>query len=511
MSARATWRGWLARPGRVRRGSAVIRPVFCLLLAACCGFAAPSLAKTPPNILFIAIDDLNDWEGCLGGHPQARTPNIDRLAARGTLFANAHCQAPLCNPSRASLLTGLRPTTMGIYGLTPGIRDVERTRNCVTLPQYFARHGYFTASFGKVFHDGSIPARLHTNEFQVWGPAPGMPFPPKKFVQTPAAMAAMDWGVFPEDDHRQADWQIADAAIAQLKSLPTGKPFFVAVGFRLPHVPCFASQKWFDQLPPEPAIQLPPVKDHDRDDVPDFAWFLHWKLPEPRLSWLQSSQQWRSLVRAYLASTTFMDSQVGRVLDALDNLGKTQNTLIVLWSDNAWHLGEKAITGKNSLWERSTHVPLIFAGPGVSAGARCQQPAELLDIYPTLVDCAELPARAGLEGHSLVPQLKRADAPRPWPAITTHNPGNDSVRSRDWRYIRYADGGEELYDHRSDPNEWTNVVHEFRAEAVKRELQRWLPRSPRPHAPGSAHRILVQQNGRWFWEGKAIDPSEKED
>ena len=142
--------------------------------------AAPA-ARTP-NVLFIAIDDLNDWVGCLGGHPQAQTPNMDRLAARGTLFRNAHCQAPLCNPSRASLLTGLRPSTTGIYGLAPGIRDVARTRDCVTLPQYFARHGYFTATFGKVFHDGSIPERLQTNEFNVWGPAPGMPLPQAKFV-----------------------------------------------------------------------------------------------------------------------------------------------------------------------------------------------------------------------------------------------------------------------------------------------------------------------------------------
>ena len=176
---------------------------------------AAESAAAKPNVLFIAIDDLNDWVGCLGGHPQAQTPNMDSLAARGTLFRNAHCQAPLCNPSRASLLTGLRPSTTGIYGLVPGIRDVARTRDCVTLPQYFAQHGYLTAGFGKVFHDGSIPERLHTNEFNVWGPAPSMPLPTVKFVQTPATMRLMDWGVYPKDDREQADWKIADAAIAQ--------------------------------------------------------------------------------------------------------------------------------------------------------------------------------------------------------------------------------------------------------------------------------------------------------
>ena len=471
--------------------------------------SAPTVQK--PNILFIAIDDLNDWVGCLGGHPQSRTPNMDRLAASGTLFRNAHCQSPLCNPSRASLLTGLRPSTTGIYGLTPGIRDVSGTRACITLPQYFARHGYFTAAFGKVFHDGSIPEQWHKREFNVWGPAPGMPLPLKKFVHTPSDIRAMDWGVFPTDDRDQADWKIAEAAITQLKMLPASKPFFLAVGFRLPHVPCFASQKWFDLLPPEDQIMLPPVKEGDRDDVPEFSWYLHWKLPEPRLSWLKRVHQWRPLVRAYLASTCFMDSQIGRVLDALDSTGRQDNTIIVLWSDNAWHLGEKAITGKNSLWERSTHVPLIFAGPGASRGAQCMQPAELLDIYPTLVDLCGLPVKKGLEGHSLVPQLKDTKTPRAWPAITSHNEGNDAVRTEQWRYIRYADGSQELYDHLSDPNEWTNLVADARYFVTKQELARWLPKSPAPPAPGSTCRVLVKYDGLWLWEGQPIKASEKED
>jgi len=473
-------------------------------------------AAQPPessraNVLFIAIDDLNDWVGCLGGHPQAKTPHIDRLAARGTLFLNAHVQAPLCNPSRASLLTGLRPSTTGIYGLLPGMRSVEATRDCVTLPQYFARHGYFTATFGKVHHDGSIPPPLRTNEFNVWGIAPGMPLPKQKFVNTPAKMAVMDWGVFPEDDRDQADWKIADAAIAQLKSRPKDKPFFLAVGFRLPHVPCFASQNWFDLFPPENEIILPPVKEHDRDDVPEFARYLHWKLPEPRLSWLKQSNQWRPLVRAYLASTAFMDAQVGRLLDALDQSGVAENTVIVLWGDNGWHIGEKGMTGKTTLWERSTHVPLIFAGPGVAKSTMCRQPAELLDIYPTLVELCGLPAKDGLEGHSLKPQLKNSRAKRPWPAITTHNVGNHAVRSERWRYIRYADGSEELYDLRADPNEWTNLARDRKYAKVIRGHAQWLPKTNAPPAPGSASRILVCENGVWLWEGKPINPAEKEE
>ena len=464
-------------------------------------------AGSRPNVLFISIDDLNDWIGCLGGHPQSRTPHIDRLAARGTLFVNAHCQAPLCNPSRASLLTGLRPSTTGVYGLQPGIRAVEALKEHVTLPQYFARHGYRTACFGKVFHDGSILPGERTNEFHLWGEAGAMPYPPRKLVETPDTMKAVDWGVFPEDDREQADWKIASAAISHLEAQTNQQPFFMAVGFRLPHVPCFASKKWFD-LYPEASVVLPPVKEDDRDDVPRFAGYLHWRLPEPRLAWLKSKGQWRPLVRSYLASTSFMDSQVGRLLDALDASSRASNTVVVLWSDHGWHLGEKGITGKNTLWERSTRVPLLFAGPGVSKNARCARPVELLDLYPTLIELCGLPKKSGLEGHSLTPQLKDSHAQRTWPAITTHNHDNHTVRTERWRYISYADGSEELYDESTDPNEWFNLASDPRHAGTKRELARWLPKSSASPVPGSAQRVLLYTNGVAVWEGKVIRADE---
>ena len=249
---------------------------------------------------------------------------------------------------------------------------------------------------------------------------------------------------------------------------------------------------------------MPPVAEDDRDDIPGFAWYLHWKLPEPRLSWLREAGQWRPLVRAYLASTSFMDSQVGRVLDALEATGHADDTVVVLWSDHGWHLGEKGITGKNSLWERSTRVPLIFAGPGIAPGARCAQPVELLDLYPTLVELAGLPSKRGLEGHSLVPLLKDSEAPRPWPAITTHNQGNHAVRSRDWRYIRYADGSEELYDHRADPNEWKNLASDPR---LRRRPPRARPPAPdagRPARPGE-RRPAPDAQGRRLDVGRPAD------
>ena len=203
-----------------------------------------------------------------------------------------------------------------------------------------------------------------------------------------------------------------------------------------------------------------------------------------------------------------MDSQIGRVLDALDATGRDHETVVVLWSDHGWHLGEKGITGKNSLWERSTRVPLVIAGPGVSAGVSCTRPAELLDLYPTLIELCGLTPRHGLEGHSLVPQLKDANAPRPWPAITTHNRGSHSVRSERWRYIRYADGTEELYDHRDDPHEWKNLANDSRLLEVKREHARWLPAHEATPAPGSATRFLNRDEGIWYWERQPIVPGE---
>ena len=477
-----------------------------LFLTALSPQAAAQAAK--PNYLFIAVDDQNDWIGALGGHPQVKTPNIDRLAARGTLFTNAHAQAPLCNPSRASLLMGKRPSTTGVYALQPWVRKVDGLKDALSLPQSLARQGYQTIAAGKIFHD-NIPANERAKEFNIWGEIEAYKNTPvQKFVNTPDPIKLMDWGAFPAKDGDHDDAKLTDWAITQLNAKPQ-QPFFLAVGLRLPHVPLYAPQAWFD-LYPEDTLIMPPVKEDDRDDVPEFAWYLHWKLPEPRLSWLRANNQWRPMVRAYLATVSFMDYQVGRLLDALDANGQAEKTIVVLWSDHGWHLGEKGISGKNTLWERSTRVPLIFARPGVAVAARCERPVELLDLYPTLLELSKLPSQPALEGHSLAPLLKNANAKRRWPAITTHNQNNHAVRSERWRYIRYANGSEELYDHRSDPNEWTNLARDPRYAKVIAEHRRWLPKINAVPVPGSAARLLVNEGGVWMWEGKPIRPEEKQ-
>lgn len=474
-----------------------------LILGGIC-FGHESARK--PNIIFIAIDDQNDWIGCLNGHAQVRTPHIDSLASRGTVFLNAHCQSPLCNPSRTSVMTGRRPSSTGIYGLSPWFRDVAALRDIVSLPQHLRVNGYRTLTTGKIYH-GSFGTRKSDNEFDVVGtPSTVGPRPSAVLVKTPSGHPLVDWGVFPHQDEDKGDWKVASWAIEQLK-LKHEKPFFLSAGFFLPHVPCYATQRWFD-LYPEESLLLPPFLPEDRDDTSRFSWYLHWKLPEPRQQFLADSRQWKNLVRSYLACTSFMDSQVGRVLDALAASEYADQTVVVLWSDHGWHLGEKLITGKNSLWERSTRVPLIFAGPGISAGGRCQEPAELLDIFPTLTEICGLPMPSGLEGHSLVPQLLKADTPREFPAITTHNHDNHAIRSRDWRYIRYADGSEELYDMRADPSEWRNLAGVSQYAEVQSELCRWIPPVSQRPAAGSEHRILTFETatGVVTWEGDQILP-----
>lgn len=468
----------------------------------------PLSAAEKPNVVFIAIDDQNDWIGAMGGHPLAKTPHIDRLAQRGTVFLNAHCQAPLCNPSRTSLMLSLRPTTTGVYGLAPWFRTLDKWKDRVALPQHFKAHGYRTLTVGKIYHGGVGGSPQQAKEFDVWGSAGGIGVKPEKKLIPPTPMGnhpLIDWGVFPHRDEDKGDYQVASWTVEQIQSAPKNQPFFLAAGFFLPHVPCYATQKWFDLYPDDDSV-LPRVKTDDRDDTPRFSWYLHWNLPEPRLKWVQENHQWRNLVRSYLACTSFVDAQVGRIVKALDEGGLSENTIVVLWGDHGWHLGEKGITGKNTLWDRGTRVPLIFAGPGVSHGGRCTQPAELLDIYPTLVELCGLPLRDDLEGISLLPQLKDANTKRERPAITSHNQGNHGIRSERWRYVRYADGSEEFYDLHADPHEWTNLAASPEHSGVIAEHRHWLPKIDVPPAPGSQHRVLTYDpvTDEVLWEGQKV-------
>lgn len=487
----------------IRRIAALVVVLFCWTQLC---FAE---VKKQPNILVIFVDDLNDWVGALGGHPLARTPNIDRLAHEGTTFLNTHCQAPLCNPSRTSLLLGLRPTRTGIYGLAPGFRSLEEYHDFVTWPQVFHGAGYRTLIGGKVYHHGFDKAQRQ-QEADEWGPPSSIGARPPMKLIPPTPMGnhpLMDWGPLPNRDDEFGDYQLATWGSKQIKEMPDDKPWLLMAGFFLPHVPCYSPQRVFDQFPDSDEL-LPKILENDRDDIPPFSWYLHWELPEPRLNWVREHDQWRNLARSYLASITFMDEQVGRLLDAIDEAGVKENTVVVLLGDHGWHLGEKGITGKNTLWERSTRVPFIYRGPGIPAGRKATNPCELLDLFPTLAELADVKIPEGRDGESLVGQFAEHPVGDTTPAVTTHNPGNHGVKSERWRYIRYADGSEELYDHRTDPNEWTNLAQRADLQGVIAEHRRWLPTEEKPLAPGSAHRTLTYDPRTKIavWEGKEVLP-----
>lgn len=433
------------------------------------------------NVLFIAIDDLNDWIGCLGGHPDVRTPNLDRLAARGVLFTNAHCAAPVCNPSRAALLTGVRPSTSGVYDNRQPLRKADATKNAITIPQHFMASGYRVAGGGKIFHGGYPDPQ----SWQEYFPSqrqnkPPDPVPPKRPANGIPNTAHFDWGPVDVPESEMGDWKVADWASRELEKKHE-RPFFLGCGIFRPHLPWYVPRKYFEMYSPD-KITLPNVKEDDLDDVPPMGRKI--AKPDGDHRKVIEYNQWRKAVQGYLASISFADACVGRVIDALDASPYARNTTVVLWSDHGWHLGEKLHWRKFALWEEATHNVLMVASPGVtSPGGRCSRPVNLMDIYPTLIDLCGLPRRTGLEGVSLLPLLKNPKASWDRPSVTTYQRGNHSVRSERWRYIRYRDGSEELYDHQNDELEWTNLAGKPEYETIKKELARWLPQSDAPDSP----------------------------
>lgn len=437
-------------------------------------FVGAAVGNPSPNILLIAIDDLNDWVGCLGGHPQAKTPNIDRLAARGVLFSNAQCQAPVCNPSRASMMSGLYPETTGIYFLSPPPLQSSAIHAAALMPQRFLDEGYSVSGAGKLFHNGENQNETYIpnygGQFGAFGP-----YRDKKLTTFPGEML-WDWGVFPERDDQMPDFKIASWAEARLGKDP-GQPFWLGVGFYRPHVPLYAPKKWFDLYPLD-TLKLPETLTNDLDDLSEYAIDLtRLKHISPTMEWVRENNQWKPLVQAYLACISFVDHQVGRVLDALDASPFADNTIVVLYSDHGFHLGEKEHFAKRTLWQDGAGVPLVIAGPGIAGGRTCDKPVQLIDLYPTLLDLAGLKADPRLEGHSLKPLLENPRAKWPYLVRTSFGPGNVAIVSEHYRYIRYNDGSEELYDRQADPNEWHNLAHNPEMKAVLEAHRMALPHS----------------------------------
>jgi arylsulfatase A-like enzyme len=435
-----------------------------------------SAVEPNPNVVLIAIDDLNDWIGCLGGHPQARTPNIDRLADRGVLFTNAHCQSPVCNPSRASLMSGLYPETTGVYFLNPPLERSPVARKSVVMPQRFDQEGYHVTAAGKLFHGGSENRKYHRHYAGGFGGVG--PIPEDKISSFPGHRL-WDWGAYPASDEKMPDHQIAGWAELELKQ-KRDQPLYLAVGFYRPHVPQYAPQKWLDLFPLD-KVQLPAVIQGDLGDLSKYAIDLtRLKHVAPTHEWVLKHGQWKPLVQTYLACVSFVDHQVGRVLDALDASPYAGNTIVVLFTDHGFHLGEKERWAKRSIWRDGASVPLIIAGPGTVRGTLCSKPVQLLDIHPTLLDLAGLKADPIHEGHSLKPLLENPDADWPHLARSSFGPRNVAIISERHRYIHYHDGSEELYDAIADPHEWHNLVENPEKQSVLGMHRAALPRTYHP-------------------------------
>ena len=439
------------------------------ILALCCLCAlVTGQSDLRPNVLFIAVDDLNDWVGCLGGHPQAKTPNIDRLAASGALFTNAHCAAPACNPSRTAIMTGLSPHKSGLYANGQKMREI--LPDAVLMPKYFANHGYWAGGSGKILHyfidaqswDTYYPAKETENPF------PRTLYPEQRPVSLPRGgpwqYVETDWAPLDATDEEfGGDWLVSKWIGEQLRKTHD-KPFFLACGIYRPHEPWFVPKKYFDGFPIE-AIQLPlGYKEDDLEDLPPAG---RRRGPNRYFAHIRKHEQWRQGIQGYLASIAFADAMVGRVMEALDKGPNRDNTIVVLWSDHGWHLGEKQHWQKFTAWRLCTRVPLIVRVPpgapglpqGTRAGSICKQPVNLLSLFPTLTDLAGLAHKPENDGPSIVPLLR--DPQGPWPHVSVTylaEPGSYGLSAERWRYIHYANGDEELYDSQNDPYEWTNLA-----------------------------------------------------
>lgn len=425
---------------------------------------APLSAADKPNILFIAIDDLNHWVGHLGRNSQTRTPNIDRLAQQGMTFTRAYCTAPACNPSRASLMSGQRPSTTGCYlnsqNWRPGISEDK------LLNSHFARAGYRVYGAGKIYH-GAGDRGGHWDDYFP-GNGETRPHPDAK----DSGVGGIQFYPLANSDDQMPDYGVVSYGLKKLRE-PGDKPFFLAIGLVKPHMPFSVPKKWYDQFPLE-SIELPPHRADDLNDVPPAG--VKMAGPDGDHAKIAASGRWKEAVQAYLATIAFCDSQVGRLLDGLEASRHRDNTIVCLWSDHGWSLGEKSHWRKFALWEEPTRTVFIWKVPGVTQpGGVCARTVDYSAVYPTLSELAGLELPTHLDGRSIVPLLNNQRAKWEHPAITTHGYRNHTVRTEDRRYIRYANGDEELYDTVADPLEYTNLAGEKEYAAEKKELAELLP------------------------------------
>ena len=454
-----------------------------------------------PNVLFISVDDLNDWIGVYGGHPQAKTPHLDAFAEQAMVFRNASCAGPVCGPSRSALLAGFMPSTTGLYGNSHNMLDSEIVQANTTLPEYFTKHGYITMSKGKIFHKHTTVNGLDHGHwaFDIWekvdgrqkidpalyfcrdeGIIRGEKIENPKYVKGGGSRLA--FGPLLNATEETKDYNTAKWFEAKLQE-DYDKPFFMAVGISKPHLPFHAPKEFFDMHPIEDVV-VPEFRMDDLNDILNERGDAAFK-PHVDFLWCQEYGVMKEAVQAYLATVSYADACVGVVLDALAKSQYADKTIVVIWGDHGWHLGEKLKFRKASLWREATQLPLIIQTPDMQNGQDCTRNVNLIDLYPTLVDLCGLPEKE-LDGTSIKQLLDNPTLE--WrPTVTTQDKGNHSVMSERWHYITYARGFEELYDLENDPMEWTNLVQSNpeMASTVIAELKTYLPRHNAKEIPKS--------------------------
>jgi len=454
-----------------------------------------TIAQEPMNILMIAVDDLNDWVGFMDGHPQTKTPNMDRLAAQSMVFENAQCAAPSCGPSRSALMSGIAPHNSGIHKNNQDLRSSPVLKNAVMIPRYFSNHGYTSMVRGKIFHHADMDAQTwdimsNQNKDKLEIPKEQLTdMSPYKNIKADNALFSDEvkntkgkkhgkrngnlyWQSVMTPKELTKDYQNATWAAKWLQDTANQKtpvPFFLACGIFRPHLPWVVPAEHFSRFDLN-ETKLPLIKDDDLSDVKQhFGKSKEYKYAVEHN--LRKEAAW-----AYLSAISYADDCVGVILDALEKSPYRDNTIVVLWGDHGWHLGEKQRYKKFTLWEEATHMPFIIKVPGMPIG-RSKRPVNLLDLYPTLVELAGLPKKEGLNGRSIVPILKNPDIQWDYPSLTSRGLGNYSLRTERWRYISFEDGSEELYDHDVDPQEWKNLAEKPKYREIIKQLRKSIPKS----------------------------------
>ncbi len=458
------------------------------------GNSIATAQESQPNVLFIAIDDLNDWVSVFGGHPAAQSPHIGQFVNDGAIvFQNAHCAGPVCGPSRSAMLSGFMPSRSGVYGNSQNMLDSDLIQQHATLPEYFSKHGYVSLSMGKIFHrhvaahgtdaghwafdiyentsgSSAVDRRRATSRNK--NLIDGKPGPESEFNDGGGSEFA--WGPTAKPKEETKDYKTAAWAAEQLQRT-YDKPFFMAIGLSKPHLPFYAPQEFFDMYP-RGGSYMPPMRENDLEDIlrPDGRQKFQ---ASGDYLWLKQTGLFDEAARAYLAASSYADACLGVIFDGLKNSPHYENTIVFVWGDHGWHLGEKLRYRKATGWSESTRIPFLVRVPGMRNRQDCPRLVNMIDFYPTLIELCGLPEKSNLDGRSFAPLLDDPTLTWDYPTFTIHGEGNASARNNRWRYIRYNDGTQELYDLKHDPQEWTNLAANptDEAQAALKQLASVMP------------------------------------